>query len=72
MYTVGGCRKARPAQAGKDVVMKKSDENKPLEGQISMFESVGVETSAQSCYIKSIQKGEEDNERKQIKQEGTD
>lgn len=48
----------------------KKDENKPLEGQISMFDSVGVETSAQSCYIKSIQKGEENNDK--TRKEGTD
>ena len=53
--------------------MRKSDENKPLEGQISMFESVGVETSAQSCFKKSIQKGEEKNgKNERNEQESTD
>ena len=50
--------KARPAKAGKERRMNKNDENKPLPGQISMFDSAVEESPAQSCYINSIQ-GEE-------------
>lgn len=64
---------ARPAKAGKERRMNKNDENKPLPGQISMFDSAVEESPAQSCYIKSIQKGEENNgKHERIEQESTD
>ena len=52
--------------------MNKNDENKPLPGQISMFDSAVEESPAQSCYKNLFKKGEENNEFYKTRKENDD